>query len=198
MSENRSLPKNTRKHLEKPRSELRRADHGVTDQAWIKALLQRGAYGTLATSHQDQPFITPLSYVYQADERRLFFHGAQVGRLRANIAVNPRVCFNVTEFGQILLAAKAGNFNIEYNSVTVFGRAEPVTNPAKAEAVLQMLMDKYAPLLVAGQDYSPARPEDLQRTAVYQITIEEWSGKRQLNDDNAQPYDYPHPPLIQN
>jgi nitroimidazol reductase NimA-like FMN-containing flavoprotein (pyridoxamine 5'-phosphate oxidase superfamily) len=196
MSDDTDLSKTTRKHLEKPRSEVRRAEYAVTDEAWLKALLQRGAFGTLATSYRDQPFLTPLLYLYQADEHCIYFHGATVGRMRANITANPRVCFNVSEFGQILPAEKAANFNVEYNSVTVFGRAAVVSDPLKEEAVLQSLMDKYAPHLKPDQDYIPARAEDLKRTAVFRIIIEEWSGKRQLKDGYPNAYDYPYPPLV--
>jgi nitroimidazol reductase NimA-like FMN-containing flavoprotein (pyridoxamine 5'-phosphate oxidase superfamily) len=196
MSDDATFSKTTRKYLEKPRSEVRRQEHAVTDEAWLKGLLERGAFGTLATSYQDQPFLTPLLYVFKDDEKSVFFHGAKVGRMRANIETNPNVCFNVSEFGQMLAAEMAVNFNVEYNSVTIFGRATAVIDPLKEETVLQLLMDKYAPHLKPGQDYIPARPEDLKRTTVYQIVIEEWSGKRQLKDKYENPYDYPYPPLL--
>jgi nitroimidazol reductase NimA-like FMN-containing flavoprotein (pyridoxamine 5'-phosphate oxidase superfamily) len=197
MSEEREHSKTTRKHLEKPRNELRRKERAMSDETWLQDLLQRGAFGTLATSYRDQPFLTPLLFVYKEEEKSVFFHGAKVGRIRANIENNPNVCFNVSEFGQILPAEMAVDFSLEYNSVTVFGKAAVVIDPVKAEAVLQLLMDKYAPQLKVGQDYIPARPEDLKRTAVYQIKIEEWSGKRHDKEDYENPYDYPSPPIIQ-
>ena len=196
MSNDPEFSKIVKKHLEKPRAEVRRTQDAVTDEAWLKALLKRGAFGMLGTSYQDQPFITPLLFVYIEEEHSLYFHGAQVGRMCANIEANPRVVFNVSEFGQILPADKAVNFNVEYRSVTVFGRASVVSDPHKAEAVLQILMDKYAPQLKPGEDYLPTQPEDLKRTAVFQIDIEEWSGKQQTPENYSGAYDYPYPPLI--
>jgi nitroimidazol reductase NimA-like FMN-containing flavoprotein (pyridoxamine 5'-phosphate oxidase superfamily) len=198
MSDNAELSKNVRKYLNKPRAEVRRKEDAVNDEAWLKALLTRGAFGTLGTSYMDQPFITPVLFVYIAEEHKLYIHGAQVGRMRANLEANPNVVFNVSEFGQILPAEKAVSFNVEYRSVTVFGTASVVPDPQKAEAVLQSIMDKYAPHLKPGQDYIPTQPEDLKRTAVFQVDIEEWSGKQQLKDDYLDAYDYPYPPLIQN
>lgn len=196
MSDNAELSKNVQKHLNKARSEIRRKEDAVSDEAWLKALLTRGAFGTLGTSYQDQPFVTPVLYVYIPEEHKLYIHGAQVGRMRANVEANPKVVFNVSEFGQILPADKAVSFNVEYHSVTVFGAASVVRDSQKAEAVLQSLMDKYAPHLRAGKDYIPTQPEDLKRTAVFQIDIEEWSGKQQRKDDMSDAYDYPYPPLI--
>jgi hypothetical protein len=41
-----------------------------------------------------------------------------------------------------------------------------------------MLLRKYAPHLQPGQDYRPVVPEELTRTGVYRIAIDEWSGKK--------------------
>jgi nitroimidazol reductase NimA-like FMN-containing flavoprotein (pyridoxamine 5'-phosphate oxidase superfamily) len=181
-----------KKHAEKPYNEIRRSEYAVDDQTWIKELLQRGAYGTLGTVYKDQPFVTPVSFVYLEKEHAIFIHGAKTGRMRSNIAVNPKVSFNITEFGHILAAEKAADFSLEYNSVTIFGRAAVVSEPGKAEHILQSLMDKYAPHLAAGIDYDPADGEDVNRTMVIEIKIESWSGKRQLNtNDQREAYDYP-------
>ncbi len=186
-----------KKHAEKERTEIRRKAAAVTDQAWIQALLQRGAHGNLATSHENQPFVTPLLYYYAAEERAIYFHGALAGRLRANSALNPQVCFNVSEFGRMLPAKAAEEFNIEYNSVTVFGQIERVEEHTKAHQALQSLMDKYAPQFKLGVDYEDIPDEDVTGTAVYCIKIEEWSAKHHHGDaDFPGAYQYPYPSLI--
>ena len=48
----------------------------------------------------------------------------------------------------------------------------------QATNALHLLLHKYAPHLQAGQDYRPVVPEELMRTSVYCISIEEWSGKK--------------------
>lgn len=160
-------------------------------------MLTRSLYGMLATTHEDQPFLTPILFLYIEEEHAIYFHGAQVGRLRANFEINPNVCFNVTEVGRILPYEKAVNFNIEYNSVTVFGQAQPVDDKKEAERVLQQIMDKYAPHLKPEADYIPAQPEDIARTLVGKITIEEWTGKRQSDDgESVNPYYYETLPVI--
>jgi nitroimidazol reductase NimA-like FMN-containing flavoprotein (pyridoxamine 5'-phosphate oxidase superfamily) len=192
-----NLSRNTIKHANKPRHEIRRREYAVTDETWIKSLLARSVYGTLATAHESQPFLTPILFHFAEEERAIYFHGARVGRLRANFEVNPDVCFNVTEVGRILPHGKAVNFNIEYNSVTVFGRVEKVDDKKEVERVLQCIMDKYAPHLKPDVDYIPAQPEDIDRTLVAKITIEDWTGKQQKDDgESINPYYYDPMPVI--
>jgi nitroimidazol reductase NimA-like FMN-containing flavoprotein (pyridoxamine 5'-phosphate oxidase superfamily) len=69
-------------------------------------------------------------------------------------------------------------FSVEYASVVVFGTAVLVTDETEAIHGLQLLLDKYAPHLTPGQDYRPPVLEELKRTAVFRLTIENWSGKK--------------------
>ncbi len=43
---------------------------------------------------------------------------------------------------------------------------------------LALLMDKYAPHLKPERDYRPPNQEELDRTSVFRIDIESWSGKK--------------------
>lgn len=187
--------KTTQKHANKPRGAVRREEYAITDDSWIKRLLNEGVYGTLATVHESQPFLTPILFIYIEGENAIYFHGAQVGRMRANMEINPNVCFNVTEVGRILPYEKAVNFNIEYNSATVFGTAEIVEDKAEVERLLQLIMDKYAPHLKPYEDYIPSQPEDIQRTMVARINIEEWTGKQQADEDGEAINPYYHDPM---
>jgi hypothetical protein len=176
---------------------MRLPKHAIADEAEIRALLARGAFATLATLHGDQPFLTPLLYVYIAADHAVYFHTAQVGRTRANAAFQPKAALNVSEFGRILPHQEALEFNVEYNSVTVFGELEMVEDAASAERALQALLDKYAPHLRPGRDYRPIQPEELKRTAVYKLAIQDWSAKRQREaDDYPGAFQYAHPPIV--
>jgi len=175
-----------KKYAALPRNQVRREDYSVTDEKWIKAVLIQGAYGVLATSHDGQPFATPVNYVYVEEANALYFHGARVGRTRANMALNPRVCFNVSEMGRLTPAEKSSEFGVEYKSVTVFGAAELVEDEKEMVDALLGLMVKYFPEHVPGEDYPLPLPEELKRSAVYKINIEGLSAKQQEEDK-----DYP-------
>jgi hypothetical protein len=157
---------------------IRRRDRAVADDAWIRAMLHRAASGVLATAHDGQPFVNTNLFVYDEAAHAIYLHGARTGRTATNIAANERVCFTVNEMGRLLPAAVALDFSVEYASVVVFGRARRIDDAATAQQALQKLLDKYFPHLQPGRDYRPITPEELARTAVYCLQIEEWSGKQ--------------------
>lgn len=183
-----------KKYAEMPRTQVRREDYAVTDEKWIKAVLVQGAYGVLATSHEGQPFATPVNFLYLEEANALYFHGARVGRTRANMALNPKVSFNVSEMGRLTPAEISSDFGVEYKSVTVFGLAELVEDEKEIVDTLLGLMVKYFPDHVPGEDYPMPQPEELKRSAVYKINIEEWSAKQLLEDEDT-PGAYYFPPI---
>lgn len=164
-------------HANKARTEMRRSDRAMPEEE-IKARLVDGEYGVLATSHDGQPYATPVNYIYIEEDHSICFHGAHSGRARANLALNPRVCFNVSRMGALTTAQKSSGFGADYRSVTVFGRAEKLTDEDQIIKVFLALMHKYFPDHQPGADYPIPTKDEIRRTAVYRITIEEWSGKQ--------------------
>jgi nitroimidazol reductase NimA-like FMN-containing flavoprotein (pyridoxamine 5'-phosphate oxidase superfamily) len=188
------MDKNTNNHTKKPYTTLRRSDREVTDEAWIKAFLTRGAYGTLATSVDDQPFLNAGNYVYAESQHAIYFHRARKGRTSENLAANNRACYMVSEMGRVLIGESAGDIGVEYSSVIVFGRAVLIEEEAEKSRALQMLVDKYAPHLKVGEDYEPVSAHDLKRVAVYKLEITEWSGKSRQAAPEHPGYTYPNFP----
>jgi nitroimidazol reductase NimA-like FMN-containing flavoprotein (pyridoxamine 5'-phosphate oxidase superfamily) len=152
----------------------------VADEGWIRDLLRRAPFGTLATVRDGQPFVNMNIFVYDEDADAIYLHTARAGRTRANVEAEERVCFGVSEMGRLLPASTALEFSVEYAGVVVFGRARVVDDEAEAARGLQLLLDKYAPHLRPGRDYRPIQPEELARTSVYRVTIDEWSGKQKV------------------
>lgn len=161
-----------------PINHVRRADRAMTDEAWIQAFLKEAPYGVLATVHDGQPFANQNLFVYDEANHVIYLHTARVGRTQANVAAEEKVCFSVSEMGRLLPADVALEFSVEYSGVIVFGRGCLIEDEAEATRVLHLLLDKYFPHLERGVDYRPVVPEELKRTSVYRIDIEQWSGKR--------------------
>ena len=86
---------------------IRRQDRRVDDDAWIVAFLQRAAFGVLATSVQDQPFVNINLFAYDPEKRAVYLHHASRGRTMENLRRNRRVCFTAAEMGRLLPAAQA-------------------------------------------------------------------------------------------
>ena len=157
---------------------VRRRDRAVEDPDWIRDFLRQAPYGVVATDSDGQPFINPLIFAYDDQSNALYFHTGRAGRIFANLQQNPRVCFNACRMGRLICAPAASSFDVEYDSVVVFGRARVLQDEAEATAALRLLLDKYFPDIRYGKDYSAITPKELTRTAVYRIDIESWSGKR--------------------
>lgn len=167
-----------------PFNQVRREDRAVTDEAWIRAFLHQAPFGALATVYQGQPFINNNLFVYDEAGHAIYMHTARVGRTRANLETSERVCFSLSQIGRLLPADEALEFSVEYRGVMVFGTATIVTAEAEQVHALQLLLDKYFPHLRPGKDYRPITPEELRRTSVYRIAIEQWSGKQKEVEAN--------------
>jgi len=168
----------------KPRAEVKRRDRAVEDDGWIADLLGRAPMAALATAHDGQPFINSNLFVYDPGRHAIYMHTARYGRTRANVEGETRVCLSVSEMGRLLPADTALEFSVEYAGATIFGRAGVVEDADEAAYGLQLLLDKYFPHLRPGEHYRPSTAEELARTAVYRIDIEEWSGKRKQVDQS--------------
>ncbi|UCF18795.1 MAG: pyridoxamine 5'-phosphate oxidase family protein [Gemmatimonadota bacterium] len=163
----------------RPINELRRRDR-AQDADWVRSFLQSGAWGALATVADQQPFINSNLYVYDATTNAIYLHTARHGRTRSNLERAGRVCFSVSEMGRLLPDEAALEFSVEYAGVAVFGVGRIVEDEEEKRRALQLLMDKYAPHLKPNRDYRPPDLQELERTSVFRIDIESWSGKKNV------------------
>ncbi|MCF6216429.1 MAG: pyridoxamine 5'-phosphate oxidase family protein [Emcibacter sp.] len=154
-----------------------RRGHLKQSEDWIRGLITRLPLGYFATRWDDQPFVHPMTFVYVTDKHCIYMHGSTVGRRRANTDAHEKMCFCASEMGQLLPSNQALHFSAQYRSVMAFGTVRLVAEEAEQKAALYALIDKYFPPLKLDADYSPIRPEDLKRTAVYALDIDNWSGK---------------------
>lgn len=178
-------------HLEaEPMEHIRRREH-AQDEAWISDFLQHAQVGYLASRWDEQPFITPLTYWFDPDRLKIYFHTNLVGRMRANLERHPQVCFTAVNTGHLLPSNVALEFSIQYESVVAFGSARVLTDELEARRALYGLIEKYFPRMEAGDHYRPITEGELKRTAVYAVSVERWSGKRNWAEQAEQSEDWP-------
>jgi nitroimidazol reductase NimA-like FMN-containing flavoprotein (pyridoxamine 5'-phosphate oxidase superfamily) len=154
---------------------MRRGEKQMGEAACWDFLAQAFS-GRLATADaQGRPYITPLLHL--AEEGVIWVHTAGAhGHLRANIDVNPAVCFEADAPGP---AFAYGRFECDsglaYASVVAFGRIEIVDDEAGKQAFFERLMRKYLPP-------DGSRPENffprLGGVTVYRIGVERVTGKQ--------------------
>ncbi len=180
-------------------TDMRRSDRSMDSPDGIRDFLANAPVGTLATVHDGQPFLNSNIFVYVPESHCIFMHTAHIGRTRTNIeqggaggngpsdaptASGAPVCFSVHEMGRLLPADTALEMSVEYAGVTVFGRARIVDNEDEARVALQLVLDKYMAHLTPGRDYRPITEQEIARTTVYRIDIDEWSGKKKSVPDD--------------
>jgi nitroimidazol reductase NimA-like FMN-containing flavoprotein (pyridoxamine 5'-phosphate oxidase superfamily) len=145
---------------------LRRKNR-AQDEAWIEEFLLNAPEGTMASVHEGKPYLVTRNFAYDENRRALYMHGALKGRTFEHVQMNNLVCFTAYEMGRLLPAARAMNFSVEYRAVVLYGRTILVTDPEEAKYGLQLIVDKYFPHLLAGEDYEVTSDTDLKVTAVF-------------------------------
>ncbi|UCD44195.1 MAG: pyridoxamine 5'-phosphate oxidase family protein [Candidatus Bathyarchaeota archaeon] len=153
---------------------LRRADKEITDRGEVEQVLREAQVGRLGTSVEGRPYVVPLSFVYH--EGAIIFHGAGEGKKMAEIARNPRVCFEV-DAAELIPSDNPCNFNFRYRSVIANGMAKILEDdPEERLRCLRLLVEKYAPGM--GSAMTAERMASFEGLAVVEIAVDEMTGKR--------------------
>ena len=161
------------------------------DDAWIRAFLHEAKIGHIASTWDDQPFLTPSNFWFDEANQQVIFHSNIAGRVRANLERNSKVCLEVSEMGKLLPSNIALEFSLQYRSVLVFGSARILEDPEEKRIALYGLIKKYFPAMEAGKEYRPITDKELKRTTVYAIKIESWSGKENWKERADQSDEWP-------
>ncbi|WP_227777711.1 pyridoxamine 5'-phosphate oxidase family protein [Haladaptatus pallidirubidus] len=163
---------------------IRYQGKAIDDPAWIPKFLAEQETGVLGLIDDDTPHLVTQLFVYSPDEGAIFLHGAQAGRAHDLVknGDQPRASFTTSEKGRYIPADEPVNFTVEYSSVVAYGAIDFLTDREKKRDVLEQFMGKFAPQLTEGEDYERIAQESIDRTAVYRLDVESWSGKNGWND----------------
>jgi len=171
---------------------VRLAGRAVDDDEWIEAFVDRQPMGALGLVDEGSPYVVNQLFVYDDAVGAIYLHGAATGRTRRIVeAGDPaEASLAISEMGQLLPAEMPVDFDVEYASVVAFGDIHLVEGAERKRAALESLMEKFAPQLTAGADYEPIADASIDRTSVYRLDVEGWSGKRNEPDSFPGAYDY--------
>lgn len=170
------------------RTELgRKSDRGSTDLARARAILARalvGHVGIIAAEHGNDgeteryPAVLPVAIARQAGHDgapdRVLMHGSTGSRLFAHLATGAPICLTVTHLDGLVLARSAFESSMNYESLMVFGVAQPVTGPEREQA-LRVLTDHLTP--GRWESLRPMRAKEVAATAVMALPLTEFSVK---------------------
>jgi nitroimidazol reductase NimA-like FMN-containing flavoprotein (pyridoxamine 5'-phosphate oxidase superfamily) len=138
----------------------------------MAALLERLPVGYLGLATEDGPYVVPVNYLFF--EGSIYLHSGPKGRKIDALQADSRVCFAVNEVGpQVLWERGCGICQI-YESVTCFGRAEFVEDPAEKRRILEEMTKKFVP---ASHASAPLEEQNVRRTAIIRIRVDGMTGK---------------------
>lgn len=172
--------------------DIRYAGKAVDDPEWIPEFLAEQETGVLGLVDDDTPHLVTQLFVSDPDAGAIFLHGARAGRAHDIVegGDGPRASFTTSEKGRYVPADEPVNFTVEYSSVVAYGVVDLLSDREAKRRVLERFMEKFAPHLTAGEDYERIAEASLDRTAVYRLDVESWSGKAGWTEpDHPDAYD---------
>lgn len=118
---------------------MRRFKQQISEAECIR-ILKEQPRGVLSLIGDDgYPYGIPLDHWYCEDDGKLYFHGAKDGHKIDAIASCDKVSYCVMDGG----FRKEGEWALNINSVIVFGRISPVTDPEKAKLICTNITRKF-------------------------------------------------------
>jgi nitroimidazol reductase NimA-like FMN-containing flavoprotein (pyridoxamine 5'-phosphate oxidase superfamily) len=152
---------------------MRRKDREMP-RDFAETVIDKCRFAVMATVNPDgTPYCVPLSVV--RDGEWLYFHCAREGHKIDTLKYQNRVC--VSCVGDMDLPPD--HFTVAYESATVFGTAEEVTERDEKVHILRLLSIRYTPAHMAAFDEEIRKT--LDATAVWKIHIDEASGKQRVH-----------------
>ena len=147
---------------------MRRLGQELSKEECIDILINepRGVLALLGDD--DYPYAIPMSHVYV--DGKIYFHGAQKGHKIDAVNRHPKVSYCVMDEG----VKAEGSWWYTFRSVIVFGKIRTLADRDEKIDKLTHLGDKFFP---THEETIDEINRLLDRTEVFEITIEHMSGK---------------------
>lgn len=162
---------------------------GFYDRETIYKILDKDFICQIAFVHNGYPVIIPT--IYGREKDHIYIHGATVSRMLVELEKGFQISVNVTQTNGIVLARSAFHHSLNYQSVTIFGMAELVTNDEERYNALKIISDQIIP-----DRWEEARlpnEKEMKATKILKIPITEASAKIRTGPpvDDKPDYDLP-------
>jgi nitroimidazol reductase NimA-like FMN-containing flavoprotein (pyridoxamine 5'-phosphate oxidase superfamily) len=164
----------------------RKPDRGHYDRQTVYDILDQAFVCHVAFIADGLPFVVPTNYVRVGD--KLFLHGSTASRLMKTLGSGAPFCLSVTLLDGIVFSPTATGHSVNYRSVVVMGRAEPVEGLAEKMAAMRDFVE----YVLRGR-WATVRPpseQELKGTMVLAVPLVEASAKIRTGFavDNADEY----------
>ncbi len=151
----------------------RKPDRGTYDRETIYNILDQAFVCHVGFVVDGTPFVVPTNYVRVGD--KLFLHGSPASRLMKTLSSGAPFCLSVTLLDGIVFSPTATGHSVNYRSVVVMGKAEPIEDPAAKLAAMRDFVE----YVLRGR-WAMVRPpseQELKGTMVLAVSLVEASAK---------------------
>ena len=148
-----------------------RKKKNALDRTAAEALLRDSRRGVLAVNGDGgYPYAIPVNYLYDAENQKIYFHGARAEHKVDALRRSDKVCFTV--YGHETIRTEAWAPFMQ--SAVAFGRCRLIEDGEKSAALLKRLAMKYYPdERLADEEITRAG----RAAQLFEIEIEHLSGK---------------------
>jgi len=162
---------------------------GFYDKKTIYKILDAHYICQIAFVHEDYPVIIPT--IFGRDKDNLYIHGATVSRMLVELEKGFSISLNVTQTDGIVLARSAFHHSLNYQSVTLFGRACLVTDNDERFKALEIISNQIIP--GRWEEVRLPNKKEMKATKIIKIPITEASAKIRTGPpiDDKPDYDLP-------
>lgn len=164
----------------------RKPDRARYERQTVYDILDQAFVCHVAFIADGMPFVVPTNYVRVGD--RLFLHGSTASRLMKTLGSGAPFCLSVTLLDGIVFSPTATGHSVNYRSVVVMGKAEPIEDPAAKLAAMRDFVE----YVLRGR-WATVRPpseQELRGTMVLAVPLVEASAKIRTGFavDNSEEY----------
>jgi len=147
---------------------MRRQKQELSKEECIDILVNEPRGVLALMGDYDYPYALPMSHVYV--DGKIYFHGAMKGHKHDAVEKNDKVSYCVMDKG----VKNDDGWSYTFKSIIVFGRIRFLTDKKEKIDKLTYLGDKFFP---THEETVNEISRLLDRTEVFEITIEHMSGK---------------------
>ena len=117
--------------------------HNAIDDELVDKILDNNFICQIAFVHKEYPVIIPT--IYGRENDCIYIHGATVSRMLVELEKGFTISINVTQTDGIVMARSAFHHSLNYQSVTIFAKAELVTNEIERNNALKIISVQVIP-----------------------------------------------------
>jgi nitroimidazol reductase NimA-like FMN-containing flavoprotein (pyridoxamine 5'-phosphate oxidase superfamily) len=151
----------------------RKPDRANYDRETIYGILDQAFVCHVGFIADGMPVVVPTNYVRVGD--KLFLHGSTASRLMKTLGSGAPFCLSVTLLDGIVFSPTATGHSVNYRSVVLMGKADPIRDPAAKLAAMRDFVE----YVLRGR-WAAVRPpseQELKGTMVLAVPLVEASAK---------------------